>query len=127
MRPARPKCSDLPSDSVTDHAPDFVERSDPFEAEAQSILAQRGHALLDGRLVQLFRRAFDGRADVPLHGQDLVDGDAASVAGPRALETAAAEDRVDDVDRRRLAVSFTEDVLQRDRSGELVAVVADLD
>jgi len=64
MRPARPKCSDLPSDSVTHHAPDFVERSDPFEAAAQSILAQGGHALLDGRLVQLFRRAFDGRADV---------------------------------------------------------------
>src|ERR671932_640794 len=74
---------------VADDAADLLERREARADEAQAVVAGRDHALLDGRLVDLLRRAgLDDGADAAAHRQHLVDRHPPVVAGAGALEAA---------------------------------------
>src|SRR5690348_3419539 len=87
MRRASRSLAGRLADSVADDATDFVERRRPLETPAKAVLPQGRHALLPGSLGELLGGAFDRGAHAALNGQDLVEGNAASVAGSGALQT----------------------------------------
>src|SRR5439155_13171905 len=84
IRARRPRELD---EAVAGHAPDLLDRGHACKAEADAVLPQRLHPLLDGGREDLLRRGLDQTANPALDLHHLVQRNASRIAGAVAVQT----------------------------------------